>query len=107
MSGFVHEQIGGVDVWSIIRNDSPGPELEYWMDWGSWLPAGESLASATWEIPAPLVNAGSVIDGTKARVWISGVADPGQDLTGRCTITTDGSPASSDTRSLVFRIRRR
>lgn len=107
MSGFVHEQVDGVDVWTIVRNSAPGPALEYWLDWGSWLPPGEGIATAVWEIPAPLTLDGSVIDGTKARVWVSGAADPGQDLTGRCTVTTDGSPASSDTRSLVFRIRRR
>ena len=66
--GFV-QTIQGLQI-----SKDPEAKLTYALDWAEWLPAGDSIATATWEIivrvndPAPLIKVSNGITGTKTYI---------------------------------------
>lgn len=68
--GFI-QTIQGLQI-----SKDPEAKLTYTLDWVNWLPQGDSLASATWEIvarandPDPLVKVNDGIQGTKTYITL-------------------------------------
>ena len=89
----------------------PSAELVYSMDWSDWLPAGDSILSATYSLqvrandPAPLVRESQgVQSGTNTYVELSG-GQAGKVYTVTAEITTvDGS---TDRRNFRVRVENR
>ena len=86
-SGFVQTLQG-----LTIEKDSEA-QLTYTFDWVDWLPQGDSLATAEYEItarandPDPLVKVSEGIDGTRTYVELSD-GQLGKVYTVTCKITT-------------------
>ena len=72
--GFI-QTIQGLQI-----SKDPEAKLTYTLDWVDWLPEGDSLSTATWEIvtrandPDPLLKVSDGIQGTKTYI----VLDEGQ-----------------------------
>ncbi len=45
---------------------------DYQRDWSVWLPAGDTIVSSTWIVPAGLVKDSESHTTTDATVWLSG-----------------------------------
>jgi hypothetical protein len=84
----------------VIPKD-PAAKLNYGIDWGPWLPAGDSVASATWTVDGVTKEADSIV-GNIAYVKISGGPASGM-ASARCTITTANS-AEIQPQTLYFRM---
>lgn len=50
----------------------PDAVLDYSIEWRSWLPTGDSISSASWTVPSPLVLVAESLSGSRATVWVSG-----------------------------------
>lgn len=84
----------------------PAAKLDYSIDWSSWLPAGDTIASVAWTAtgatvcgsPAPSVASGI------ATVWIEGGTD-GTTATVVCQVTTTAGRIDERTIRLTVRER--
>jgi hypothetical protein len=59
----------------VIIPEDPSADLDYCVDWTPWLQAGETIATSTWVVPAPLTQDGShapSIAGGKTTIWLTG-----------------------------------
>lgn len=71
----------------------PEANLTYTLDWANWLPAGDSVSTATWTIstrandPDPLVNVSNGIQGTKTYIRLRDGQD-GKTYTVTAQVTT-------------------
>lgn len=86
----------------------PDAKLPWTVDWSDWLAEeGDTGASATWIVPAGLVQesspAPSLVNG-KATVWLSGGTD-GADYSVTCRLTT--TAGRIDDRTLRISVRQR
>lgn len=78
----------------------PNAVLDYRWDWSSWLPAGDTIATATFVVDdAALVIDDSLHDTTTATAWLSGGVS-GSRYVVTCHITTTDGRA--DDRSLII-----
>lgn len=84
----------------------PSAVLPYGCDWTAWL-GTTSIVTSTWTItPAgPVLASSSYLDGETV-VWVSGCTN-GVTYTLTNRITTDGTPARVDERSIVLVCRER
>lgn len=53
-------------------NQRPAERLPYAVDWGAWLPAGDSLESAEWLVPSGLTVTPQGLSGTVHHCLVSG-----------------------------------
>lgn len=88
--GFI-QTIQGLQI-----SKDPEARLTYTLDWVNWLPEGDSLASATWEIvarandPVPLIKISNGIQGTKTYIELD-AGQAGKTYTVYCkVVTADG-----------------
>ena len=65
----------------------PDAVLDYQWDWASWLPTGDTIASATVTADAGLTVASSSATSTAVLAWLSG-GTVGQSYTVQCRVTT-------------------
>lgn len=71
-TGYLQDQQG------LYIPKDPNARLTYTFEWSEWLPQGTALSTVTYTLqvrandPAPLVNHGSGISGTKTYVTLSG-----------------------------------
>lgn len=86
-----------------FRLQTPGEDITYSIDWTSWLPSGENVASETWAISpsagVSLVDLGQSQNVSSVRV--SGLTD-GEIYVLTCTMTSDGGPEIAE-RSIIIR----
>ena len=84
----------------------PGATLNYGFDWlaEGWLIGGDTLASATWTVPAGLTKVSETHTSTVATVVLSG-GTVNTNYTVTCAITT--ANGLIDERSLLFQVRQR
>ena len=85
----------------------PDAKLDYGVDWSAWLPTGVTIATSTWTItPAGPTLSGQANSTTATTVWVEGcTAGTVYTLTNR--ITTNGTPAQVDDRSITLVCRER
>lgn len=81
---------------------APTAKRNYGINWGPWLPAGDSVASAVWEVDGGLVKEAENIVGNITYIKISGGPSSGMPWA-RCTITTANS-AEIQPQTLYFRM---
>lgn len=69
----------------------PDAILDYTMDWSSWLDAagGDTIATATWTLPAGISTVGNSKSLTETTIWLSG-GTAGTSYAILCRITTVG-----------------
>lgn len=66
----------------------PTEELDYSVDWSEWVPERDTLATATWSVPADLTQPKPPSqDGSKVTVWLAG-GEVGQTYPVVCRIVT-------------------
>lgn len=84
----------------------PQAKLDYSIDWGSlgWLVGGDTLASATWTVPAGLTKVTETNTTTTATVWLSG-GTAGEDYDVVCHVVTVAG--REDDRTLRIQARHR
>lgn len=76
--------------------------LNYTIDWSAWLPSGEAVTSADWDVPSGLTEVSSSTTSTTTTVRLSG-GTVGTLYTCRCVVTT--TPSSYvDARSIDIRV---
>lgn len=58
----------------MTANFSKDPEavLDYQLDWSSWLPAGDTIATSTWVVPVGITKNSDTKDATTTTIWLSG-----------------------------------
>jgi hypothetical protein len=68
---------------------APADELDYTIAWSSWLPDGDTIVAASWDVPAGLTEpAAASFTTTTTTVWLAGgVAETDYDVA--CQVTTD------------------
>ncbi len=81
----------------------PDAKLDFFFDWTRWL-AGDSITSATWDVPDGLTKESSNIDGDRTVVWLSG-GTAGQKYEVTVRVTTAGGRI--DDRTATLRVRER
>ena len=85
--GFI-QTIAGLQI-----SKDPEAQLTYTLDWVDWLPLGDQLATATWEIvarandPDPLLKVSDGIQGTKTYIELD-EGQVGKTYTVYCKVTT-------------------
>lgn len=87
------------------RHD-PQAKLDYSIDWGSlgWLVGGDTLATATWTVPAGITKVSETNTTTTATVWLSGgTVDTDYDVV--CHVVTGAG--REDDRTLRIQVRQR
>jgi hypothetical protein len=92
---------------SVITTYTKDPDatLDYVISWSSWLPTGDTIASAVWSVPAGLTEAdASSITTTTTTCWLSG-GTVGEVYRVTCRITT--AQGRIDDRSISLRIQER
>jgi hypothetical protein len=82
----------------------PEAILDYTIDWSEWLPEGDTLAAATWTVPAGLTLDSQSNTEALATGWLSGGL-LGSTYVVTCHITT--AAGRQDDRSLRVRIQNR
>lgn len=82
----------------------PAAVLDYGCDWSEWLAAGETLAAATWAVPAGLVLESSDHNTTLAVAWLSGGASG---TTYQVTNHIETSAGRVDERSILIYVQER
>jgi hypothetical protein len=87
------------------KTKDPQAFLDYFIDWGTWLVAGDSIGSAVWTVPTGLTEEAATVDGTKAIVWLSG-GTSGQSYTVTCHVVMTPSGREDD-RSLTINMEER
>lgn len=50
----------------------PNATLDYTVDWADWMPAGDSITTVTWVVPAGLTKTTQTNTATAATAWLSG-----------------------------------
>lgn len=83
----------------------PDEQLVYEMDWTSWLPSGQTIASSTWPTVSGLTFDNSAIldDSLKTAIRISG-GEIGKTYQIANRIVTDGSPTQTGDNSFLLSI---
>lgn len=81
-----------------------GARLDYAIDWATlgWLVGGDTLASASWSVPAGITKLSESASGTVATVWLAG-GSVGVDYDVTCRIVTVGG--RKDERTLRIQVR--
>lgn len=75
-------------------------------DWSGWLGAGVSIASSTWVVEAGITADSDDSTATGTYIVLSG-GTAGVDYTIENSIDTDETPARTDVRSAIVRVRNR
>jgi hypothetical protein len=79
----------------------PDATLDYGVDWGAWLPTGDTISSVAWDVPSGLTQAGQSATSSVATVWLSG-GTVDLEYSVRCRVTTVAGRV--DDRTLIFSI---
>ena len=82
----------------------PDANLDYKVDWSSWLPDGDTIASAQWIVPDELTAGQQTNDDTSATVWLSG-GTARQRVQVTCRITTTQGRVDDRSFTLIVRDR--
>ena len=76
--------------WIASYDKDPSAELDYAIDWSSWLSSGETISASSWSTGG-LVDMGlASIVGGKAIVWLSGGATGTRYLVENLITTSEG-----------------
>lgn len=66
----------------------PSEELDYSVDWSSWLLEGDAVSDVSWQVPDELSQPRTPThDGAKATVWLAG-GEVDQTYPVICSVTT-------------------
>ena len=80
----------------------PDATLDYTVSWAGWLPSGDTIDDAAWDVPTGLTeSAPSTVTTTTATVWLSG-GTAGERYLVRCRVTTAGGRI--DDRTIEVRV---
>ena len=50
----------------------PDAVLDYAVDWSTWLPEGDTIATSTWTVPTGITKDSDSHDDTTVTIWLSG-----------------------------------
>lgn len=81
----------------------PDAVLDYSIDWGDWLPVGDSITAASSTATGCVVNS-TTVAGSKVVMWISG-GTAGVAASAKARITT--AQGRTDERTIYLRIKQR
>lgn len=84
---------------------APGSDLDYSVDWTSWLTASETIVTSTWTASAGITVSRDNILGERVAVAFAAGGVAGQDYTLTNTITT--TDGRVDSRTITLRCRAR
>ena len=78
----------------------PGDVADYWFDWSTFLPAAESISSASVTVPFGITSVVSDFTSRAVRVRLSG-GQAGTSYPILCSISTDSGESFEITKSLT------
>ena len=98
------------DVKRYVAEKDPDATLPYGFDWSAWVPSGDSVASAAWNITSPsgdgtpiTVSSTSVSSNVASATLTAGTA--GNEYQARCRVTTTNGLIDDRTIWIVVRER--
>jgi len=87
-----------MSTYTRVFSHDPDERLDYAVDWGDWLPAGDAISNSTWIVePAttpPLDHSGATNSPTRTKVFITGGKDGMRYRVTNEIVTDDGLEAS-------------
>ena len=89
-------------TFEIFQKD-PNAQLDYVIDWSSWL-NGDTIVNSVWIVPSGIDLVDQSFTNQNATIWLSGgTIGARYRVTNR--ITTSTSPARMDDRSIIIAVR--